>query len=83
MENLANVALVRTVCTVIVFISSASITLSYLLQSPKASGLGAISGNATVYKSRRPLDLFLDKLILWSGIFFGISTLVLAILRTA
>ncbi|MCK5848212.1 MAG: preprotein translocase subunit SecG [Caldisericia bacterium] len=78
-----NVNTIRTIVTVLVFISSASITISYLLQSPKASGLGAISGNATVYKSRRPLDLFLDKLILWSGILFGLSTLVLAVLKTA
>jgi protein translocase SecG subunit len=77
-----SISTIRTIVTALVFISSAGIILGYLLQAPKASGLGAISGNATVYKSRRPLDLFLDKVILWSGILFGISTLVLAVLRT-
>jgi protein translocase SecG subunit len=71
----------RLVCLILDFVSSIGIILGYLLQSPKASGLGSISGGATVYKARKPLDAFLDKLIIWCSIVFAISTLILAVLR--
>lgn len=71
----------RLVFLILDFVSSIGIILGYLLQSPKASGLGSISGGATVYKARKPLDAFLDKLIIWCSIVFAFSTLVLAVLR--
>jgi protein translocase SecG subunit len=72
---------IRTVFTVLVFLSALGIIISYLFQSPKATGLGAISGNATVFKSRKPIDAFLDKVIITSAIVFGISVFILAILK--
>jgi len=72
---------IRTVFTVLVFLSSLGIIVGYLFQSPKATGLGAISGNATVFKSRKPIDAFLDKVIISSAIIFGISVFILALLK--
>lgn len=72
---------IRTVFTALVFLSALGIIIGYLFQSPKATGLGAISGNATVFKSRKPLDAFLDKVIVTSAIVFGISVFILAILK--
>ncbi|HPO29541.1 MAG TPA: preprotein translocase subunit SecG [Caldisericia bacterium] len=71
----------RLIFLILDFASSIGIILGYLFQSPKASGLGSISGGATVYKARKPLDAFLDKLIIWCSIVFAISTLILAVLR--
>jgi len=73
----------RLILLLIDFTSSLGIVLGYLLQSPKASGLGSIAGGATVYKARKPLDAFLDKMIIWSAIFFALATLALAVLRPA
>lgn len=78
MNDISNV---RTVFTILVFLSSLGIIIGYLFQSPKATGLGAISGNATVFKSRKPIDAFLDKVIISSAIVFGISVFILAILK--
>ena len=72
---------IRTVFTILVFLSALGIIVGYLFQSPKATGLGAISGNATVFKSRKPIDAFLDKVIIASAIVFGISVFILAILK--
>jgi len=72
---------IRTVFTALVFLSALGIIIGYLFQSPKATGLGAISGNATVFKSRKPIDAFLDKVIVTSAIVFGISVFILAILK--
>jgi protein translocase SecG subunit len=72
---------IRTVFTILVFLSSLGIIIGYLFQSPKATGLGAISGNATVFKSRKPIDAFLDKVIISSAIIFGISVFILALLK--
>lgn len=71
----------RVILLIIDFASSLGIILGYLLQSPKASGLGSIAGGATVYKARKPLDAFLDKLIILSAVVFALSTLFLAVLR--
>jgi protein translocase SecG subunit len=78
MNDISNI---RTVFTILVFLSSLGIIVGYLFQSPKATGLGAISGNATVFKSRKPIDAFLDKVIISSAIVFGISVFILAILK--
>jgi protein translocase SecG subunit len=78
MNDISNI---RTVFTILVFLSSLGIIVGYLFQSPKATGLGAISGNATVFKSRKPIDAFLDKVIITSAIVFGISVFILAILK--
>jgi len=78
---MGNIATIRNVFTAIVFVSAMGIIIGYLFQSPKATGLGAISGNATVFKSRKPIDAFYDKVIVTSAILFGISVFILAILR--
>ena len=78
MNNIQNV---RLVFLILDFLASLGIILAYLFQAPKASGLGAISGSATIFKSRKPIDAFLDRVIQISGVIFAISTLILAILR--
>jgi protein translocase SecG subunit len=79
MEN--SVATVRLIGQILVFLSAVGIIVGYLLQSPKSAGLGAISGSASIFRSRKPLDAFLDKLISWSAVIFIISTFLLAVLR--
>jgi protein translocase SecG subunit len=79
MDN--SVATIRLVGQILVFLSALGIIVGYLLQSPKSAGLGAISGNASIFRSRKPLDAFLDKLIIWSAVVFIFSTFLLAILR--
>jgi protein translocase SecG subunit len=76
-----DVSNIRTVFTILVFLSSLGIIVGYLFQAPKSTGLGAISGNATIFKSRKPIDAFLDKVIISSAIVFGISVFILAILK--
>lgn len=73
----------RLILLIADFLFSLGIIVGYLFQSPKASGLGSIAGGATVYKARKPLDAFLDKLIIWCAILFAIVTLALAVLRPA
>lgn len=79
MDN--SVATIRLVGQILVFLSALGIIVGYLLQSPKSAGLGAISGNASIFRSRKPLDAFLDKLIIWAAVVFIFSTFLLAILR--
>ncbi len=76
-----NVGLVRTIATIVLFLTGFGIIIGYLFHSPKATGLGAISGNATVFRARKPLDAFLDKVVTWSAVFFALSSFILAILR--
>ncbi len=75
------VATVRLISQIVLFLSSSGIIIGYLLQSPKSAGLGAISGSASIFRSRKPIDAFLDKVITWSAVFFVISTFLLAIIR--
>ena len=76
-----NVGLVRTIATLVLFFAALGIIIGYLLHSPKATGLGAISGNATVFRARKPIDAFLDRVVAWSAVFFALSSFILAILR--
>ncbi len=76
-----DVATIRLIFQILVFLSSVGIILGYLFESPKAAGLGAISGSASIFRARKPLDAFLDKLISWSAGIFIFSTFLLTILR--
>jgi protein translocase SecG subunit len=61
-------------------VTGAGLVTGYLLQSPKASGLGAIGGTAHQFKMRSGKDAFYDKLVVWSAILFGISIFLLSII---
>ena len=55
--------------------------LSILFMSPKGSGLGAISGGATVFHSRGTKDALLDKLAGIFAIAFVVTSLFLAVFK--
>jgi len=55
--------------------------LSILFMSPKGSGLGAISGGATVFHSRSTKDALLDKLAAVFAIAFVVTSLFLAVFK--
>jgi protein translocase SecG subunit len=64
---------------IISVVSGLGMMLGYLLQSPKASGLGAIGGTAHQFKMRSARDSFYDKLVLWCSIIFGVTIFLLSI----
>ncbi len=64
-------------------VTGIGLTVGYLLQSPKASGLGAIGGTAHQFKMRSGRDAFYDKLIVWCAVIFGISIFLLSIWNPA
>ncbi len=55
--------------------------LSILFMSPKGSGLGAISGGATVFHSKSPKDAVLNKLATIFAIAFVVTSLFLAVFK--
>jgi protein translocase SecG subunit len=54
--------------------------LGFLFQSPRASGLGAISGTASRFKVRAPRDLFLERLTIVCSIIFVVCIIVLTVM---
>ena len=71
----------RIVMMLVAVVSGTGLVMGYLLQSPKASGLGAIGGTAHKFKLRSGRDAFLDKLIIWCAIIFGIVVFLLSIVN--
>ncbi|HOR46489.1 MAG TPA: preprotein translocase subunit SecG [Caldisericia bacterium] len=71
--------LFRNIMVTVVIIAGIGMVFGYIVSSPKASGLGAIGGTAQKFKVRKSRDLFLDKLILWSALIFGVCAFVLSI----
>jgi len=55
--------------------------LSILFMSPKGSGLGAISGGATVFHTRNTKDVILERLASVFSIAFVLTTLFLTIFK--
>ncbi len=72
-------ALFRNIMMLLALLSGTGLVLGYLLSSPKASGLGAIGGTAQKFKVRKTRDIFLDRLIMWCAILFGIVVFILSI----
>ncbi|MFA5790828.1 MAG: preprotein translocase subunit SecG [Caldisericia bacterium] len=55
--------------------------LAILFMDPKGSGLGSISGSATVFNSRKPKDALLDRLAVVLSIAFVGLSLVLVVFK--
>ncbi|NLI39716.1 MAG: preprotein translocase subunit SecG [Caldisericales bacterium] len=72
-------ALFRNIMMLIAVLTGIGMVLGYILSSPKASGLGAIGGTAQKFKVRKARDIFLDKIILWCAIAFGLCAFILSV----
>lgn len=57
------------------------VILSILFMDPKGSGLGSISGSATVFNARKPKDAILDRLAVVLSIAFVVLSLVLVVFK--
>ena len=72
-------AIFRNIMMIISLVTGILMVFSYLIQSPKASGLGSISGQAQKFKVRKQRDVFLEKLTMWTAIIFGVAAFILSI----
>ena len=79
--NTEKISLIRLILTYIAGFISLGIVLSFLFQSPKASGLGAIGGSATTFKVRKRRDAFLEVLLVVFSIMFIVATLLLTVIK--
>jgi len=71
--------LFRNIFMIVSLLTGIMMVFGYLIQSPKASGLGSISGQAQKFKVRKHRDIFLEKLTMWSAIIFGVTAFILSI----
>ena len=71
--------LLRNILAGVTVVTGLGMVFGYLFQSPKASGLGAISGTASRFKVRAPRDLFFEKLTTISAIIFVIFVILLTV----
>jgi protein translocase SecG subunit len=71
--------LLRNIFVGITIATGFGMVLGYLFQSPRASGLGAISGTASRFKVRAPRDLFLERLTAVCAIIFVVFVILLTV----
>lgn len=69
------------VLIVLDLVFAVGVTLAILFMSPKGSGLGAISGGATVFHSRSTKDVLLGRLATALSIAFVVTTLFLTVFK--
>lgn len=82
-EAFKKAMLVRNILISISVISGLGMVLGFLFQSPRASGLGAISGSASRFKVRAPKDRFLEKLTAICAIIFVLFVIILTVIDPA
>lgn len=70
----------RELLLLIQLILSILLIVSIVFQTPKGSGLGAISGGAHLFHVKRKKDLILNRVALITAIAFGVLSLILTIL---
>lgn len=70
----------RELLLLIQLILSILLIVSIVFQTPKGSGLGAISGGAHLFHVKRKKDLILNSVALITAIAFGVLSLILTIL---
>jgi len=73
--------LLKTVLEIVMALVAVGDILAILLMDPKGSGLGSISGSATVFNSRKPKDALLDRLAVVLSIAFVGLSLVLVVFK--
>ena len=69
--------MLKTVLEIVMALVAVGDILAILFMEPKGSGLGAISGSATVFNARKPKDVLLDRLAVVLSIVFVVLSLVL------
>ena len=73
--------LLRNIFIGITIVTGLGMVLGFLFQSPRASGLGAISGTASRFKVRAPRDEFLEKLTIICSIIFTVFVILLTVMN--
>ncbi|MBP7732202.1 MAG: preprotein translocase subunit SecG [Caldisericia bacterium] len=73
----------RNIFVIITIISGLGMVFGFLFQSPRASGLGAISGTASRFKVRAPKDSFLEKMTAICAIVFTVFVIILTVINPA
>jgi preprotein translocase subunit SecG len=73
--------LLKTVLEIVMALVAVGVILAILFMEPKGSGLGAISGSATVFTARKPKDAVLDRLAVVLSIVFVVLSLVLVVFK--
>jgi len=73
--------LLTTVLEIVMALVAVGDILAILFMEPKGSGLGAISGSATVFNARKPKDVLLDRLAVVLSIVFVVLSLVLVVFK--
>jgi protein translocase SecG subunit len=69
------------VLIVLDLVFAVGVTLAIIFMEPKGSGLGAISGGATVFHTRSTKDALLEKLAAIFSIAFVVTSLFLAVFK--
>lgn len=73
--------LLRNIFIGITIVTGLGMVLGFLFQSPRASGLGAISGTASRFKVRAPRDEFLERLTIICSIIFVVFVILLTVMN--
>lgn len=73
-------ALLRNIFVGITIVTGLGMVLGFLFQSPRASGLGAISGTASRFKVRAPKDRFLERMTAICAIIFVLFVIILTVI---
>ena len=73
--------MLKTVLEIVMAVVAAGVILAILFMEPKGSGLGAISGNATVFNARKSKDIVLDRPAVILSVVFVVLSLVLAVFK--
>lgn len=73
--------MLKTVLEIVMAVVAVGVILAILFMEPKGSGLGAISGSATVFNARKSKDVVLDRLAIVLSIVFVVLSLVLVVVK--
>ena len=73
--------MLKTVLEIVMALVAVGDILAILFMEPKGSGLGAISGSATIFHSRKPKDAVLDRLAVVLSIAFVVLSLILVVIK--
>ena len=71
----------KTALEIVLAVIAVGVVLAILFMDPKGSGLGAISGNATVFSSRKVKDIVLDRLAIVLSVIFVALSLILVVFK--
>lgn len=73
--------MLRTVLEIVQAVVAVGVILVILFMEPKGSGLGAISGSATVFTARKSKDVVLDRLAVVLSVVFVALSLILVVFK--